>query len=136
VSSGLVIRSGCPRLISRGVVFSKLSILLNQENALSAPWSRESLPSADAPSRGAGVLRTGVIRHFDVPLLFAITQVIMQGSAEAFLVVGGRCTGRAHRCKAKQGRRGKTALMSYSYYYSSMVFGRRREGKKISLVTM
>jgi hypothetical protein len=81
------------------------------------------------------VLRTGV-RHFDVPLLFAITQVIMQGSAEAFLVVGGRCTGRAHRCKAKQGRRGKTALMSYSYYYSSIVFGRRREGKKISLVTM
>jgi hypothetical protein len=27
------------------------------------------------------------------------------------LVVGGRCTGRARRCKAKQDRRGKTALI-------------------------
>ena len=31
-------------------------------------------------------------------------------SADAFSVVGGRCTGRARRCKARQGRRGKTAL--------------------------
>ena len=37
-------------------------------------------------------------------------QVIMPTSADAFPVVGGRCTGRARRCKAKQGRRGKTAL--------------------------
>jgi hypothetical protein len=48
---------------------------------------------------------------------------------------GGRCTGRAHRCKAKQGRRGKAALTSGSYSHNSTVFGRRREGKKISLVT-
>jgi hypothetical protein len=34
----------------------------------------------------------------------------MLASTDAFQVVGGRCTGRAHRCKAKQGRRGKTAL--------------------------
>jgi hypothetical protein len=50
-----------------GVVFPKLSKLLNQENALSAPWSPQ------APSRGAGMLRTGVIRRFEVTLLFAIT---------------------------------------------------------------
>jgi hypothetical protein len=29
----------------------------------------------------------------------------MRTSADAFPVVGGRCTGRARRCKAKQGRR-------------------------------
>ncbi len=43
---------------------------------------------------------------------------------------------RAHRCKAKQRRRGKTALKFVSYFHSSTVFGRRREGKGISLVTM
>jgi hypothetical protein len=37
-------------------------------------------------------------------------QVITPASADVFPMVGGRCTGRAHRCKAKQGRRGKTAL--------------------------
>jgi hypothetical protein len=42
--------------------------------------------------------------------LFATPEFITLASADAFPVVGGRCTGRAHRCKAKQGRRGKTAL--------------------------
>jgi hypothetical protein len=31
-------------------------------------------------------------------------------STDAFPVVGGRCTGRERRCKAKQCRHGKTAL--------------------------
>jgi hypothetical protein len=60
----------------------------------------------------------------------------MLASADAFPVVGGRCTGRAHRCKAKQGRRGKTALTLGSYSHISTVLERRREGKKIYLVTM
>jgi hypothetical protein len=61
-------------------VFPKLSKLLNQEDALSAPCSPQ------APARGAprpaprlagaggtgGMLRIGLIRHFDVTLLFAI----------------------------------------------------------------
>jgi hypothetical protein len=64
------------------------------------------LLSAGAPSRGAGMLRTGVIRHFDVTLRFA-TPDIRLASADAFAVVGGECTGRAHGCKAKQGRRDK-----------------------------
>jgi hypothetical protein len=64
------------------------------------------LLSAGAPSRGAGMLRTGVIRHFDVTLRFA-TPDIRLASADAFAVVGGGCTGKAHGCKAKQGRRGK-----------------------------
>jgi hypothetical protein len=38
------------------------------------------------------------------------SRVITPTSADAFPVVGGRCTGGARRCKAKQGRRGKTAL--------------------------
>ena len=55
------------------------------------------------------MLRTGVIRHFDCHFSGCYTEVIMLASADAFPVVGGRCTGRAHRCNAKQGRRGKTA---------------------------
>jgi hypothetical protein len=33
------------------------------------------------------------------------TQLITPASADELLVVGGSCTGGAHRCKAKQGRR-------------------------------
>jgi hypothetical protein len=47
-----------------------------------------------------------VIRPFDFTLRFA-TPDIRLASADAFAVVGGGCTGRAHGCKAKQGRRGK-----------------------------
>jgi hypothetical protein len=50
--------------------------------------------------------RTGEIRYFDVTLRFA-TPDIRLASADALAVVGGGCTGRAHGCKAKQGRRGK-----------------------------
>jgi len=35
------------------------------------------------------------------------TPDIRLASADAFAVVGGGCTGRAHGCKAKQGSRGK-----------------------------
>jgi hypothetical protein len=38
------------------------------------------------------------------------TEVITSTCADAFPVVGGRCTGGARRCKARQGRHGKTAL--------------------------
>jgi hypothetical protein len=51
------------------------------------------------------MLRTGVIRHFDITLRFA-TPDIRPASADAFAVVGGGCTGGAHGCKAKQGRHG------------------------------
>jgi hypothetical protein len=49
--------------VSGGVVFSKLSKLLNQEDALSAPWLRGDFCSPQAPSRDAGMLRKGVISH-------------------------------------------------------------------------
>jgi hypothetical protein len=53
-------------LVSGGVVFSKLSKLLNQEDALSEPCLRGDLCSPQArPSRGAGMLRTDMIRYFD-----------------------------------------------------------------------
>ena len=58
------------------------------------------------PRGGAGMLRTGVIRHFEITLRLA-TPEIRLASADAFAVVGGGCTGRAHGCKAKQGHRGK-----------------------------
>ena len=79
--------------------FPKLSKLLNQENALSAPWSPQ------APSRGAGMLRTGVIRRFEVTLLFAITDSSHRQALMLFRWLGGSGTGGADRCKAKQGRR-------------------------------
>ena len=62
--------------------------------------------SAGAPSRGAGMLRTGVIRHFDITVRLAAPDIRL-ASADAFAVVGGGCTGRAHGCKAKQGGRSK-----------------------------
>jgi hypothetical protein len=66
--------------------------------------------SPQAPSRGTGMLRTGVIRRYRCHISVCYTQVIMPTGADAFSAVGGRCTGRERRCKAKQGRRGKTAL--------------------------
>jgi hypothetical protein len=48
-----------------GVVFSKLSKLLNQEDALSAPCLKDfQFCSPQAPSRSAGTLRTDLIRLF------------------------------------------------------------------------
>ena len=43
---------------------------------------------------------------------------------------GGTCTWRARRCKAKQGRHGKTALTYESYLYSSTDFAPRTRGLK------
>jgi hypothetical protein len=81
-----------------------LSKVLHQEDALGAPClDTVMLLSAGAPSRGAGMLRTGVIRHFDVTLRLA-TPGVRLASAEAFAVVGGRCTGRAHGCKGQTGQ--------------------------------
>jgi hypothetical protein len=136
--------------VTGGVAFFKLSKLLNQEDALSAPclqhfrqsmWRdkgcevwfslgenhekacrfdlhqlrnclRGDFYSPQAPSRSAGMLRKGLIRHCHITV--SGQRVIILTSADAFAVVGGRCTGRARRCKAKQGRRGKTAL-TYEY---------------------
>jgi hypothetical protein len=72
-SSGL----GWPGL-SGVVAFPKLSKLLNQEDALSAPCLQHfrgkfCSPQA-APSRGAGMLRTGGTLQFDVTLPFWITE--------------------------------------------------------------
>jgi hypothetical protein len=86
------------------MVVSKLSKLLNQEDALSAPWLRGDLCSPQAPPRGAVILRKGVIRRFRRHILVRYTQVIMPAGADAFAVVGGGCTGKVDRCKAKQDR--------------------------------
>ena len=95
-----------------GVVFCKLSKLLNQEDALSAPLLCGDFRSPGAPRGGAGMLRRGVIRYCRINVCGH--RVITLASADDFPVVGGRCTGRASRCKATQGRRGKTALR-YEY---------------------
>jgi hypothetical protein len=86
------------------MVVSKLSKLLNQEDALSAPWLCGDLCSPQAPPRDAVILRKGVIRRFRRHILVCYTQVIMPAGADAFAVVGGGCTGRVDRCKARQDR--------------------------------
>jgi hypothetical protein len=91
-----------------------LSKLLNLEDALGAPCldtvilalRRRALAGAPRLAGTGGILRTGVIRYFGVTLRLA-TPDIRLASADAFAVVGGGCTARAHGCKAKQGRRGK-----------------------------
>ena len=87
------VRDIWPRAGIRGVVFSKLSKLLNQENALSAPCSHSYFCSPQAPSLGAAMLRKGVISHGHISLCY--TQVITRTSADTFPVVGGICTGTA-----------------------------------------
>jgi hypothetical protein len=82
-----------------GVLFSKLSKLLNQGDALSAPCSPQ------APSRGATNAADGLIRHFRCHITVCYTQLITPTSADELPVAGGTCTGGAHRCRAKQGCR-------------------------------
>ena len=88
-------------------MFPGLSKLLNQEDALGAPClDTVILALRRRALTGAGVLRRGVIRYFCITLRLA-TPDIRRASADAFAVVGGGCTGRAHGCKAKQGHPGK-----------------------------
>ena len=107
-------------------MFLGLSKLLNQEDALGAPCLDTVIALRRSVLAGAGILRTGVIRHFGVTLRLA-TPDIRLASADAFAVVGGGCTGRAHGCKAKQGRRGKEGADVCSYSHSSTVLEPRRE---------
>ena len=137
-----VIRRPCPLawgglgLVSGGVVFPELSKLLNQEDALGAPYlDTVILALRRRALAGAGILRIGVIRHFGVTLRLAAPDIRL-ASADAFAVVGGGCTGRAHGCKAKQGSRGKDGADVCSYSHSSTVLEPRRERMKNSLVTM
>ena len=70
-----VIRRPCPLagdsvgLVSGGVVFPELSKMLHQEDALGAPClDTVMLALRRCALVGAGMLRTGFIRHFDVTL--------------------------------------------------------------------
>jgi hypothetical protein len=134
--------SGCgARLFSQAARFgdglwggvSELSKMLNQEDALGAPFFDTVILALRR--RPEGCCGQTSIRYFDSTLRSA-TPDIRLASADAFAVVGGRCTGRAHGCKAKQGRHGKTALTCDSCSYISTVLGSRPERKKVYLVTM
>jgi hypothetical protein len=50
--------------VTCGAMFSRLSKMLNQENALSAPCLRSDSCSPQAPSRSTGILRKDLISHF------------------------------------------------------------------------
>jgi hypothetical protein len=107
-----------------GVVFPKLSKLLNQEVALSAPCLRGDFCSPQARPRGAQeCCGQRLIRRCHI--IVCCTEVIAPTSADAFPVAGGRCTGGARRCKAKQARRGRRPERD-TYFNISMVFGLRR----------
>jgi hypothetical protein len=58
----------------RSLVFSKLSKVLNQEDALGVPCLRGGFCSPQAPSRNAGVVWKGLSIAFDVTLPFAISE--------------------------------------------------------------
>jgi len=106
-----------------GVLFPKLSKLLNQGDALSAPcFSLAPSRGAPRPAGTGGMPRTGLTRHFRCHITVCYTQLITPKSADELPVVGGRCTGGARRCKARQGRRGMTApIYVNTYSHSSTV---------------
>jgi hypothetical protein len=58
--------------------------------------------SAAAPSRGAGMLRTDIIRHFDRHFTVCYTEAIRLASADTVPVVGGNA--RAERTNARPSR--------------------------------
>src|ERR1700733_14990442 len=113
VNVPFVIRRPCPLagdslgLMSGGVVFLELSKLLNQEDALGAPCLDTvilALRRAALAGRRDAADRLNPLLRYHITLA---TPDIRPASADAFAVVGGGCTGGAHGCKAKQGRRGK-----------------------------
>ncbi len=99
-----------------------------------ASW--HNLRSPQARPRGRRNAADGRNPSLRCHITVCYTQVITPASADVFPMVGGRCTDRTHRCKAKQGRRGRTALIFWILSHRSTVFGRRPEGKQIYLVTM
>jgi hypothetical protein len=120
-----------PRLRRCPVVFSKLSKVLNQEDALGAPCLGCDFCSPQAPSRGAGMLRTG---RRDPSLWCHIYcwdhRVITPTCADAFPVVGGSARVGALRCRAKQGRREDGADVWILTSIIVRFFGRFRERKE------
>ena len=91
-------------MFSGGVVFRGLSKLLHQGDALGVPC----LDTVMVALRGRGL--AGAAERPDRSLRFTLrfaTPDIGLASADAFAALGGGCTGRAHRCKAKQSSRGK-----------------------------
>ena len=85
-----------------GVLFLKLSKLLNQGDALSAPCFLRASSRGASRHAGTGGMPRSLTRHFRCHIAVCYTQLITPTSADELPVVGGRCTGGAHRCKVKQ----------------------------------
>jgi hypothetical protein len=86
------------------MVLSKLSKLLNQEDALSAPWLRGDLHSPQPPVAGRRKSADGVSVIFDVTYPLAIPKSSRRQAVMLSRVVGGECTGSVDRRIAKQDR--------------------------------
>ena len=96
---------GCP-LASFGLSFPVVGCFLSCQNCSIKRTPGRTLLTPHP------IMRTSVIGCFDVTLRFASPKSSSLACADVSL--GGRlqCTGRAHRCKAKQSRRGRTAPTS------------------------
>ena len=98
------------RELSGGVALSKLSKPLNQENAWASPGYAVKPLSAGAPLAGRTQVRGGRNPSICFHFIVCSTRIIIARRRRCLPGGGGGCTGRVDQCKAKQGRRGKTAL--------------------------
>jgi hypothetical protein len=116
--------------VSGGVVFPKLSKLLNQEDALGAPCYEVIC----ALRRRALTGRRNVADRLSRSLLWHITVGYTESSCGQALMLSRRWAADARterkRCKAKQGRRCKTALTCGAWSYSSTDLGSRPERRR------
>jgi hypothetical protein len=128
--------SGRPRAGAGGVVFPKLSKVLNQEGALSAPFYAVISAQRRRP-RGARECCGEANQPLWMSHYHLRSANHRASSADDLPEIGGECTDRAARCKAGQGCRVGRPRYVNAYTRSSTVLGRvESEGKKISLVTM
>jgi hypothetical protein len=113
-----------------------LSKLLRQEDALGAPClDTVILALRRRALAGAGMLRTGVIRHFDITHYGLLHRT--SGWQALMLSRWWAADAQVERMGARPNRAVvvKTALTCGSYSHSSTVFGWRPEREKNYLVT-
>jgi hypothetical protein len=92
---------------------SELS-LLRLSSSVGIVWPRMASDGLGPVSGGCDVSKLSKLLNLEValsaPCIVCCTQVIAPASADEFPGGWRQCTGRVRRCKARQGRRGKTAL--------------------------
>jgi hypothetical protein len=108
------------------VVFSKLSRVLNQEDALGAPCLGCDFCSPQGILAGHSNIADKRNASLDVTFVLGITE----SSRRHALMLSRQCTGNALRCRAKQGRREDDADVWILTFIVVRFLGRFREWKK------